>query len=191
MSARRDALDALSNAGSADRAREQLVERAVLAVALCGAHRSGVDPVRALSAWLRVRELLAAHAAAEGGRGHASGTDLALASFDDGPSALRAALALIETFEAARDPDAHRHGGGLGIGLASGAALALSEVELLGPPVARACRLAWIGEARGELLFADGALDPRALPAGLGAHRARADLAERIGFQAFHLSDYR
>ncbi|MCB9677503.1 MAG: hypothetical protein H6737_20510 [Alphaproteobacteria bacterium] len=163
---------------------------AILAVTLRGYSRAEGDAVRMAGLVARVHQLLAVHAGTEGGVPCPSGTDVGLARFDGALPALRAALALVREVEAARDAHGHAHHGLLALGIDRGDVLLAPDGRVLGVPVARALRLAVLGEDRGELLVSAAAREGLELPPGVGGHAGRREQAERLGFGFHHIVDY-
>ncbi|MCA9568550.1 MAG: hypothetical protein KC656_11940 [Myxococcales bacterium] len=158
---------------------------AVVAVALRELGRSPAEPAR-LADWVgRIHALLATHAVDRGGVALHTGLDVAVATFGSADAALAAALAIRDEVEAAREPSEHQHGDLLGIGVAFGPTSAG-----FGPPHVRALRLALLASDRGEILV-DAPTLGAGVPEGFGAHAARVEVAQRIGFPHHRLADYR
>lgn len=115
---------------------------------------------------------------------HPTAFDPVMTSYPTVDAAMASVWALWHEIEGTRT--GHRHGGLLGIGVTVGPSLTRHDA-LLGPPVARALRLALLAEERGEVLV-DDAVFKKGLPAGFGAHKAKGD---RLGFPYHHVADYR
>lgn len=184
--------DALLRAASDPSAAEALLrhrlEGTALAVVAGGYGVSDdVDVVRSASLLARIHHLLGVHASAAGGSARPSGMDVGLAWLPGPAAAVDAASALMDELEAARDPGSHRHGGLVGVGLASGPVLERPDGRLIGVPVARALRLALAAAVRGELL-ADAAAG---LPEGVGVFQGNRGAVDRMGFPFVHVSDAR
>ncbi|MEZ4318246.1 MAG: hypothetical protein R3F61_12120 [Myxococcota bacterium] len=163
---------------------------AVLAVTSRGYSRASGDPVRMAALVSRIHALLAVHAEAHGGQAVPSGTDAGLARFPTVSGALAAALGLSREVEAARDPGSHAHHGLLAMGLDCGPVVVGPFGQVAGVPVARAVRLAFAGEDRGELLLSAAAREGLELPSGLGLHAGRRERVEQLGYGFHHVVDY-